>query len=78
MALWQVKDDLEEPNYVSRLKSLQVPEYGIMKPRAVNRCNKAEKVRALAYNDNLGVSLFSQPNVRAFAYNDNLGVSLFS
>ncbi|XP_013378753.1 DDB1- and CUL4-associated factor 12 [Lingula anatina] len=48
MALWQVKDD--DDGSVSKLKSLQVPEYVISKPVAVRQCRRAEKVRALAYN----------------------------
>ncbi|XP_074650193.1 DDB1- and CUL4-associated factor 12-like [Tubulanus polymorphus] len=51
MALWCVKDD--EDSYVSNMKSLQVPEYTIKKPLTIKACDNAEKVRALAYNENV-------------------------
>ncbi len=54
MALWCVKDD-EEDCTTSRLKGLQVPEYAITKPVSIKPCRRAEKVRALAYNENTQV-----------------------
>jgi len=50
MCLWCVKDD--DDSTVSGMKSLQVPEYAVHKPVVVKECSRAEKVRALAYNDN--------------------------
>ncbi|XP_064648776.1 DDB1- and CUL4-associated factor 12-like [Lineus longissimus] len=49
LALWCVKDT--EDCDISRMKSLQVPEYSIKKPTLIKKCHQAEKVRALAYND---------------------------
>ena len=57
IALWMVKD--EEDELTSRMKSLQVPEYAVMKPVCVKVCRKAEKVRALAFNNNTQVSTAS-------------------
>ena len=50
IALWSIKDEAESGT-TSRMKSLQVPEYDVTKPVVVRTCKKAEKVRALAIND---------------------------
>ncbi|CAH1795744.1 unnamed protein product [Owenia fusiformis] len=52
LALWHIPDTLEDN--VSRMQSLQVPEYSVINPTLRRFCKKAEKVRALAYNDNSG------------------------
>lgn len=54
MALWCIKDE-EESGTTSRLKSLQVPEYYVTKPVVIRTCKKAEKVRAIAVNDDAKV-----------------------
>ena len=56
MALWCVKDDDDENSTISHRRGLQVPEYGITHPVTVKTCKRAEKVRALAVNDNAQVS----------------------
>ena len=55
IALWSIKDE-EESGTTSRMKSLQVPEYDVTKPVVIRTCKKAEKVRALAINDDSKVN----------------------
>ncbi|XP_033749617.1 DDB1- and CUL4-associated factor 12-like [Pecten maximus] len=50
LCLWRV-DNTEDIDQTSRLQSLQVPEYAIKGPESVEYCDKANKVRALCYND---------------------------
>ncbi|XP_064607829.1 DDB1- and CUL4-associated factor 12-like isoform X2 [Liolophura sinensis] len=49
LSLWKIHSN--EDSETSRLKSLQVPEYIIKRPEVIKTCEKAKKVRALAYND---------------------------
>ena len=50
LALWRM-DTKEDSDKTSRLQSLQVPEYSIKRPETYEICDKALKVRALAYNN---------------------------
>lgn len=50
LCLWRVHNKGEGDD-TSRLQSLQVPEYAIAWPEAIEYCDKANKVRALCYND---------------------------
>jgi hypothetical protein len=50
LALWKV-DNLDSSE-LTEAKSLQFPEYVIKKPEVVKLCDKAEKVRALCFDNN--------------------------
>ena len=53
--MWSIKDE-DESSAISRMKCLQVPEYEVTKPVVIKSCKKADKVRALAINDDARVS----------------------
>lgn len=49
LSLWKV-DEVENSD-ISGMLSLQIPEYSIKKPEISKLCDKAQKCRALSYND---------------------------
>ena len=58
MALWLIQDESDETTANSQLSEssqdrgscMDVPLYGHIRPQVIEECNKAEKVRALAYH----------------------------
>ena len=58
MALWLIQDEADETvansqtpdSSQERGSSMDVPLYGHIRPQVIAECNKAEKVRALAYH----------------------------
>lgn len=54
LSLWKV-DEVENSD-ISGMLSLQIPEYSIKKPEISKLCDKAQKCRALSYNDEREVS----------------------
>ena len=58
VCLWKVQDQEETQEADSESQAIRVPEYFSIKPTAKRPCSKAEKVRAIAFNDQTGVSCY--------------------
>lgn len=62
LALWRVEMAESDPTEISTLPStstgIPVPDYAITTPVVSRFCEKAQKVRALAYNDDRKVRLY--------------------
>ena len=50
MCLWQISEESTDDG-LCEARALPLPDYSTIQPKMSKKCRRAEKIRALAYND---------------------------